>query len=58
MASHFLPRKEPSPDISPPTPERDLATLAQRGCLHPAKGQRRPGVWSTDSLSRLNLRSA
>lgn len=31
MASHFLPCKEPSPDVSPPTPERDLVTLAQKG---------------------------
>lgn len=50
MASHFLPCKEPSPDGSPPTPERDLVTLAQRECLHPAQGQRRPEVWSTDSV--------
>lgn len=50
MASHFLPCKEPSPDGSPPTPERDLVTLAQGGCLHPAQGQRQPGVWSTDSV--------
>lgn len=38
LASYFV--KEHSPDVSRPTPERALVTLAQVRSLHPAQGQR------------------